>query len=410
MAGKGKRRANAEGTIYKRKDGRYEAALTVYSSEGPKRRRSYHHTRAEADKWLTKAKAERDGGVALEGDNPTLTNYLQTWLAESVAGNVMPATYESYESNVRLHISPALGHFRLRDLRPKHIQSLYAKKRDEGLAPRTRTYIHQTLNKALNQAARWGEIPSNPAALVERPKEVATDSEGEGAEEIHALTDAQAYQLFEAARGDRFENLFVVAVRTGLREGELLGLKWEDLSLDVDPAVLTLRRSLAERKGGGTYFTPTKRKSSRRKLALLPEAADALRAQSRFITAGKERLGEGWEDNDLVFPNTKGSPMNRHNLYRRHFKPLLERARLPDIRFHDLRHTFATIMLYEWEVSPGIVQEMLGHGSIKVTMDFYSHVMPSTQEAEIRRISRLYQRGANGTLPSEEDRSERGAG
>jgi len=406
--GKGKRRANAEGTIYKRRDGRYEAALIVYTSEGPRRRRSYHHTRADADKWLTKAKAERDGGVALEGDNPTLSAYLQTWLSQSVAGNVMPATHDNHESNIRLHIAPALGHLHLRELRPKHIQALYSKKRDEGLAPRTRTYIHHTLNKALSQALRWGEISSNPAALVERPREAPTETEG--SEEITTLTDAQAYQLFEAARGDRFENLFVVAIRTGLREGELLGLKWEDLSLDVDPAVLTLRRSLAEKKGGGTYFTPTKRKSGRRKLALLPEAGDALRAQRDFVSSEIERMGESWEDHGLVFPNTRGRPMNRHNLYRRHFKPLLRSAGLPDITFHDLRHTFATIMLYEWETSPGIVAQMLGHGSIKVTMDFYSHVMPSTQEAEIRRISRLYKQGAAVRLPSEEGEGEEGVG
>jgi integrase len=190
------------------------------------------------------------------------------------------------------------------------------------------------------------------------------------------------------------------AVRTGLRQGELLGLKWADLNLDVSPVVLTLRQSLAEKSGGGFYFTPTKRKGGRRKLALLAEAAEALRRQKVCQAEEKKAVGERWQENGLVFPSRIGTPMNRHNFFHRYFKPLLEKASLPDTTFHDLRHTFATIMLFEWGVSPRTVQEMMGHASIKITMDIYSHVMPNHQADEIRRLERLvYEQASEGPWP-----------
>jgi integrase len=169
--------------------------------------------------------------------------------------------------------------------------------------------------------------------------------------------------------------------------------------LNARPAVLTLRRSLSERQGGGYYFTPTKRKASRRKLALLTEAADTLRAQKALQAEERKRAGERWQENGLVFPSSRGTPQNRHNLYRR-FATDLKRAGLPGISFHDLRHTFATIMLFEWGVDTKTVQEMMGHASIKMTMDLYSHVLPNTQADAIRRLEGMSSRPTALRLPS----------
>lgn len=256
----------------------------------------------------------------------------------------------------------------------------------EGLSVRTRQNVHATLKRALKQAVTWGELSANPADGIAPPK-APPGGEAE-AEEIKALTDEEARRLFDAARerGDRFHHLYITAVRTGLRQGELLGLKWEDLSLDTDPASLTLRRSLATRIGGGTYFTPTKRKRQRRRVVLLEEAAQALRDQRELQAEEREAAKGRWRENGLVFPSTIGTPMNARNLYARHFKPLVRDASLPDISFHDLRHTFATIMLFEWGASPRFVQEALGHSSIKITMDIYGHIMPGTMEGEVHRI------------------------
>lgn len=390
--GKGRKKANREGSVYQRKNGRWEAALSYRTPAGKlERRRNYHATREEADRALTRMKSERDAGIALGGPNPRLSEYLISWLRDSVATSVDPKTLEGYEVACRIHIIPALGGVRIRDLTARQVQGLYAEKLRAGLSVRTRRNIHATLKRALKQAVAWGELASSPAEMLDAPKALAKDEDAE--RPIEHLTDAEARRLFAAARetGSRFRNLYVVATRTGLRQGEILGLKWEDLDLDQDPAALMLRRSLAPNtEGGGYRFTPTKRKRQRRRLALHWEAADALRDQTELQAMEREAAGKRWQENGLVFPSTRGTPMSARNLYGRDFKPLLGRAELPDVSFHALRHSFATIMLYEWEVDPKTVQEMLGHASIKITMDTYSHFLPSQQADAIRRLRRMF--------------------
>jgi integrase len=381
-------RANYEGSVYRRgSDGRWVACLPYKLPTGKtKRHYSYHTTREEADEALALMKAARRKGQPHQPSRgPRLSEYLVSWLRDSIAPSVGPKPLEGYEAACRVHIIPALGHIRLGDLRSRQVQSFYADKMREGLGIRTRRNIHATLKRALKQAVVWGELASNPAESLVPPKA----SFEEESEEIRALTNEQTDVLFAAARerGDRFRNLYVAAVRTGLRQGELLGLKWEDLNLDSSPASVTLRRSLASKLGGGFYFTPTKRKSQRRRLALLDEAAKALRAQREL--QDYERRTRRWRENGLVFPSTIGTPMNARNLYARNFKPTLRSTGLPDVSFHDLRHTFASIMLFEWGASPRFVQEALGHASIKITMDTYGHLMPQTMEGELRRIQSL---------------------
>lgn len=386
------KRANYEGSVYQRKDGRWEAALSYRAPDGRlKRRRSYHKSRKEADQALTRMKSDRDGGLALSGPNPTLNEYLRTWLRDSVAVSVDPKTLEGYEVACRVHILPALGHVRIRDLTSRQIQTLYAKKRREGLSVRTRRNIHATLRRALKQAVAWGELASSPAEMLDAPK--APPEEENAEEAVEHLTDAEARRLFATAREakSRFRNLYVMAVRTGLRQGELLGLRWDDLDLDQDPAVLVLRRSLAPNtEGGGYRYTPTKRRGQRRKLALHWEAADALRDQMALQAEERESAGEKWRENGLVFPSSWGTPMNARNLYSRDFKPLLKRAGLPDVSFHALRHSFASIALYEWGTNPQLVSQMVGHASVAFTMQVYSHLLPNAQGDEIRRLRELY--------------------
>jgi integrase len=298
---------------------------------------------------------------------------------------VGPKTLEGYEAACRVHIIPALGHIRLGDLRSRQVQGFYADKMREGLGIRTRRNIHASLKRALKQAVVWGELASNPAESLVPPKA----SFEEESEEIRALTNEETGVLFAAVRerGDRFRNLYIAAVRTGLRQGELLGLKWEDLNLDTSPASVTLRRSLASKIGGGFYFTPTKRKSQRRRLALLDEAAAALRAQREL--QDDERRTRRWRENGLVFPSTIGTPMNARNLYARNFQPTLSSTGLPDISFHDLRHSFATIMLFEWGVHVKYVSEMLEHADPTITLNIYSHLLEGSHEVEVRRLNQV---------------------
>ena len=388
-------RANNEGSVYKRKDGRYEAALMHRTPTGEsKRKRVYRKTREEADLALARMKVDRDGGVILSGPNPTLREYLVSWLRDAVVPNVSPKTLESYEVACRVHILPALGDVRIKDLTPRRIQSLYAAKRAEGLSVASRRKIHGTLKRALRQAVEWGEIPASPAANLSPPK--APPESEEDSEEIEAYSGEEALRLFGAARdrGDRFRNLYVVAARTGLRQGELLGLRWEDLDLEAIPSTLMVRRSLAPRIGGGFYMTPLKKKRQRRRVALHYEAAEALRAQRRLQEEEKREAGRAWDGTGLgaglVFPSTRGTPMFGRNLYNRYYRPTQDAAGLPRLPFHALRHTFASIALFEWQLPVKMVSEMLGHASITLTLNTYAHLVQGSHEDAMSRINAMY--------------------
>ena len=359
-----KKRGNGEGTIYRRKDGKWATQYTVYTAEGRKRKTLYGKTRSEVATKLTKALSDREGGLAFDTANLTLEPYLDRWLSDSVQGSVQETTYRRYEELARLHIKPALGRLKLKALTPAHVRGLYREKLDSGLAPRTVNYIHRTLYKALKQAVADGLIPRNVASVVEAPKPAK--------KEIRPLNHAQVNALFEAARGDRLEALYIVAVMMGLREGELLGLKWEDV--DLEAGTLSVRRSLSYTEKEPKFNSPKNGKG--RSLKLTDTAIDALRRHKIAQNEERLQLGSLWEDRDLVFPSQTGKPMRAWSLIGGPFKRIWKRAGLPErTRFHDLRHTCATLLLTQG-VHPKFVQELLGHATISITLDIYSHVLP----------------------------------
>ncbi len=231
-----KKRGNGEGSITRRKDGLYMARYTVQTPTGPKRKTLYGKTRREVDEKLTKAKADRDGGLVFDADGVKVGEYLERWLADSVRDTVRPTTFERYEQMVRLHIRPVLGRLKLKNLTPAHVRGLYREKLDAGLSPRTVQYVHVTLHKALKQAVMDGLIPRNATEVV-KPPQVRR-------EEMQPLSPEQVKVLLQATRDDRFEALYVLAVTTGLRQGELLGLKWDDV--DLETGMLRVRRTLSQ--------------------------------------------------------------------------------------------------------------------------------------------------------------------
>ncbi len=396
---KGKKAPNGSGSVWQRPDGRWGAALS-YPYYDPdtgrtktKRASTTKKTWEAAHRWLMQKQNDLLGGVTDAPQNPPLGEYLGEWLHNVVEPSVAPKTHEKREYHVRVHISPALGHVRLKDLQARQIHALYVRmaRRDPPLAASTRRDIHTTLKMALKQAVRWGLIPQNPAEFVDPPKPngaSGADDEEEGRGEIRALTDDQARVLFETTEGKRWRPYYVVAIRTGLRPGELLGLRWGDLDLGADPASLRVRRTLAIRQGGGTYFKSPKSKASRRTLALHWEASEALEVQR----TGLEDEGLPVRREDLVFPSTAGTPMNRNNLRYRHLHPDLKAAELPRLTLHELRHTFASVALYEWRWPPAVVQQVMGHESIRMTMDLYGHLVPGSQEAAIRALRATHHR------------------
>ena len=254
---------------------------------------------------------------------------------------------------------------KLKALTPAHARALYRQKLDAGLSPRTVNYIHVTLHKALSQAMGDGLVPRN-AAQVKAPRPAKP--------EIKPLSPDQARKLIATAyaTGDRYAALHVLALHTGLRKGEMLGLRWDDLDLDATTPSLQVRRTMSETRTGHRFELPKSGKS--RSIKLSRKAVEALRSHRARQAEEKLRLGSLWQEGGLVFPTMTGTTTSGTNLLGRYFRPLLKRAGLPPVRLHDLRHTCATVLLMAGK-HPKYVQELLGHASISITLDTYSHVI-----------------------------------
>jgi integrase len=371
-----KERGNGTGTVYPRKNkqGKIIGYRGSYFAPDGKRRYVSAKNKGDAQRALRQAMADADRGLVFEAGNLTVEEYLNRWLTDSVQNTVRNTTFERYEQITRKHIVPEIGRAKLKALTPAHVRGIYRKKLEAGLSARTVQYIHVTLHKALKQAVRDGLVPRNSTEAV-KPPQVRR-------EEIHPLTSEQVKTLFEAAKGDRLEALYILAVTTGLRQGELLGLKWDDV--DMESSALQVRRTLTTAKGGAVLSAP-KTKGSRRTVRLSQTALEALRSHLARQLEEIDRVGSLWRENSLIFASEVGEPLNRHDLTLRRFKPLLRRAGLPEIRFHDLRHTCATLLLSK-NVNPKIVSEMLGHATIAITLDTYSHVLPTMQESAAKAM------------------------
>src|SRR5215212_1974590 len=309
------KRGNGEGSITRRSDGRWMARYMVHTAAGPKLKYIYGKTRQEVAEELSKALSDRASGFVFDAGTLTLGGYLDSWLSHSVRGSVRQRTFERYEQIARVHIKPELGRIKLKALTPIHVRGLYREKLDDALSPRTVQYIHTTLRKALKEAVRDGLIPRNAADAVKAPKSAK--------KEINPLTPEQARVFLEAARGDRFEALYVLAIHCGLREGELLGLKWDDL--DLEAGTLSVRRTLSETREVGRIFEPPKNGKGR-SIKLTPDAIEALRGHLERQLKEIERAGDRYKDQGLVFPSQTGTPMHAKNLTARSFKPLLVQA------------------------------------------------------------------------------------
>ena len=369
------KRGNGEGSITRhKKSGLYMARYTIQTPTGTKRKTIYGKEREEVADKLIEALSNRNKGLVFDVDNLKLGEYLGRWLTDSVRDTVRPTTFERYEQVVRLHIRPVLGKVKLKNLTAAHVRGLYRHKLDAGLSPRTVQYVHVTLHKVLKQAIADGLIPRNATEAV-KPPQVRR-------EEMQPLTAEQVKVLFQAAKGDRLEALYVLAVTTGLRQGELLGLRWDDIDLEV--GTLQVRRTLTTAKGGPVLSAP-KTKGSRRTVKLSPTALEALRSHLARQLEEIDRVGSLWREKGLIFAAEVGEPLRRQYVTARRFKPLLRRAGLPEIRFHDLRHTCATLLLSE-NVNPKVVSEMLGHATIAITLDTYSHVLPTMQESAAKAM------------------------
>jgi len=307
-----------------------------------------------------------DGGLAFDAENLTVAEYLKRWLADSVRGSVTRGTFERYEQISRIHILPVIGGVELKNLTPAYLQGLYRAKRDQGIGLRTIEYTHTTLSKALKQAVKWQLVSRNVAEAVTAPRPRKREM-------LTLDREASKTPPFDS-EGDRLEALYVLAVTAGLRQGELLGLRWADI--DLEAGTLTIKRSLWYEKDG-PYYTEGKRDHSRRRVELGASTMAAIKAHRK--RQNQERLAYAglWEDHDLIFPDENGHPIRARNLARR-FHKLLKRAGLEDLglTFHGLRHTCATLMLLG-DVPVKVVSERLGHADVALTLRVYLMYYPA---------------------------------
>jgi integrase len=358
---KTRRRGNGEGSIYKRPDGRWSATITTSYGDGGKRKRKtvYGKSMKEVQTALTKLQADKRSNSLCDASRETVTQFLDRWLKDSARLKVQATTLEGYTSIVATHIAPRIGGVRLDKLTAAHVQWLQSDLESAGASPRTRQMVHAVLRRALNVAMKWSLVPRNVCHAIDPPKV--------GKRDMRPLSAQEADTLIANAESHRLAALFVVAINTGMRQGELFGLHWD--AVDLEGRTLSVKQSLKSLKGGCKLGTP-KTSKSRRRIDLGREVVAALHEHR------KKMMAEGHAASPWVFCDRKGGHLRKSNFIRQIFKPLLKRAGLPDIRFHDLRHTAATLMLSE-NINPKVVQERLGHSTIAQTMDTYSHVLPS---------------------------------
>lgn len=385
-----RRRGHGEGGVsFHKPSGRWMAHISAGRRYDPKtgtfkRRRltAYADTQALAIVELDRLRRQVAEDTDVDGGRMLVADYLDKWLADSVTGRVRPRTLRSYTEIVEQHLKPGIGHHQLGKLHQRHVLQLL-NERSGSHSTRTVEYIRAVLRTALNEAMRWDYVSRNVAALVKPPAGIDAHDD----DEVRFLTVEEEHRLLDRLAGDPLEYLIFVAVRTGLRQGELLGLQWRDVDLDrgelrvrqVSTRLKVERDEEGNPTGPSWMFAPPKTRRSRRTITIPLPVMHALEKQ-REAVYGEHGLrhvaGDRWEDHDLVFPSQTGTPMEPSNLTRR-FRRHCKAVDLEGVKFHSLRHTYAS-RLATSNVPVRVAMEVLGHSQVATTMEIYSHV--STEE------------------------------
>jgi len=346
-------------------------------------------TKKETEKRLSELLHQLDNGTFIKPGKTTLAEYLEKWLKDYAKPNLSPRGFERYESIVRVHLIPSLGNISLTQLRSEHLQANYSAKLNEGLSPLTVRYHHIVLHKALQTAVKWGLVSRNVADGVDVPHIHRN--------EMQTWDEFEITHFLEVAKDSPYYTLFFTALYTGMRRSEMLALRWQDI--DFLFSQVSVSRSLHQLKDGSYVFTQPKSAKSRRTIALSPSAILTLQENKEKQEATRAKLGVPLKDDDLVFSTLEGKPL-RPNTVSRAWTMLAARAGVKVIRLHDARHTHASLMLKQG-VHPKIVQERLGHASIQITLDTYSHVAPGLQEAAAAQFDKLVSPRYNNTSENE---------
>lgn len=368
-----KRRGAGEGSIFQRGDGRWTATITVgYSTEGKRKRKTvYGATKREVTEELTRLQNDKLDGTLTARSRLTVAELIDRWLT-NWSENLQPSSREKYRDMAERFIKPTLGGMDVAKVQPVHVRTLIDKMANDGRGERTRKYAFATLRRAMNLAVKLELAPRNPCDAVDAPRAKAKPVQPPNAEQVATLLSAVA--------GGPWETLVTLALATGLRQGELFALAWEDI--DLKRRTLHVRHSVEDVKGI-TRLKEPKSRSGRRVVKLPQAAVDVLHAHRRNLMA-EGKAGSPW-----LFSAPEGGFLQKATFYNRVWKPLRDAAGLSSLRFHDLRHAHASTLLRA-NVHPKIVQERLGHSNISLTLDTYSHLLPDAQDEAADAIDRAW--------------------
>jgi integrase len=344
------------------------------------------HSRKEAQAAMAKVMVSVEQRSYVAPSKTSVREYLSKEWLPAICSTVRPTTYRSYEQHVQFHITPHIGSLKLEKVNGATLNALYAKlacqgKRDgqRGLSPRTVHHVHACLHRAFRDAVRWGRLFRNPVDAADPPR-VA----GPGSREMKTWSAVQVRAFLTATKDDRLYPLWRLFCLTGMRRGEVLGVKWEDL--DLAAGRLSVRRALIP-LGGEVIVSEPKTARGRRSIALDDETVEVLEAQASRQLEEQQAFGEGWTDSGYLCTKEDGEPYHPE-VVSRYFRQAVKKAMLPMIRPHDLRHTHATLAL-QAGIHPKVVSERLGHANIAITLDTYSHAIPALQEEAAERIAEL---------------------
>ena len=359
------------GTLKQRSKGSWSIIMDIGRDPASGKRRQQWHTvkgtKREAEKRLAELLHQVDNGGFVKLSKESVGRFLQRWLDDYIRTQIRPTTHESYSQRAK-HLIQSLGHIPLSELRPEHIHQYYQEK-GKSLSPSTLVKHHNLLREALSHAVKWQTIPRNVAEAVDPPRVIR--------KAMRALTSSEVHRLLEACKDKPWHPIFHTLTWTGVRRSELLGLRWKDVDLVL--ATLRIVRSLQQLGDGTFIFQEPKTASSRRTLALSPGSCVELRVHKEKQEKDAALLGIQVTDDTLVFSHPDGSPLAPSTLTLA-FRRLTQRIGLEGVRLHDLRHTMASLYL-EQGVNPKTVAERLGHASVSITLDLYSHCLPGVQEA-----------------------------
>lgn len=364
------KRGHGEGTIYKRADGKWRAQVSVgaANSTSSKRLSKTHARRAVVAEWLRKTTGQVERGLTYDQARVSLADHLGRWLA-SVQSSLRDSTYSHYKLLIENYLIPSIGDALVKDLSPDLVQFCYDELARSGVGAHTVIKMHAVLHEALERAVETGLASRNPTDAARPPAKPE--------KEMQFWSEVEANQFLMAARANRLYALFYLAIVTGARQMELCGLQWIDLdwTAGANSANSQLRIQRQLLRSGKETFGPQKTARAKRSITLGAGTLDVLRAHLALQARERRLAGDRWQEHGLIFTSTLGTPLHHKNLVDRYFKPLVRAAGVKPIRFHDLRHTAAAIMLSHGR-PPIVVSRILGHARVSITLDTYGHLIP----------------------------------